>query len=294
MAFDKDKPAAGSSLRSSNPEILANQSALETAANREHEFSTGGTAADQLHHKKGSARCYFQDAAPTTRVDGSAFNAQDNGSLWIDTNSDPDNQFNVLTDYSVPTWTPVSTEIIAVLLAANRIFAGTLKSTGDFTVGNDKVIVTAASGNTAIAGTLDVTGNIDPTTFENTNGGFLDEDDLASDAADKVASQQSIKKYIDDNIGSANYTPSSYVGEESVTLPNGMIMKHGYDGRSGNTTTITFGEAFPNDVVSAQVTLYRTSDGNAYEPVIRSLTTSEMTVYHDASATGYYWCVIGY
>lgn len=55
--------------------------------------------------------------------------------------------------------------------------------------------------NTAIfSGTLDVTGNIDPTTYETTNGGFLDEDDMASDAADKVASQQSVKKYVDDQI----------------------------------------------------------------------------------------------
>ncbi len=48
-----------------------------------------------------------------------------------------------------------------------------------------------------LANTLDVSGNIDPTTYETTNGGFLDEDDLVSDAADKVASQQSIKAYVD-------------------------------------------------------------------------------------------------
>ena len=55
------------------------------------------------------------------------------------------------------------------------------------------------SGTTITAsGTLDVNGNIDPTTYETTNGGFLDEDDMASNANDKVASQQSIKKYVDD------------------------------------------------------------------------------------------------
>ncbi len=53
------------------------------------------------------------------------------------------------------------------------------------------------TGNGTIGGTLDVTGNIDPTTYETTNGGFLDEDAMGSDAADKVASQQSIKAYVD-------------------------------------------------------------------------------------------------
>lgn len=55
----------------------------------------------------------------------------------------------------------------------------------------------AASAAITVGTTLDVTGNIDPTTYEGTNGGFLDEDDMASDAADKVASQQSVKAYVD-------------------------------------------------------------------------------------------------
>ena len=51
----------------------------------------------------------------------------------------------------------------------------------------------------------------------------LDEDDLASDSATGLATQQSIKAYVDDSL-----TPTAYTGGESVTLPNGMIMKHGY------------------------------------------------------------------
>jgi len=48
----------------------------------------------------------------------------------------------------------------------------------------------------AISGDLDVAGSFDPCTFDTTNGGFLDEDDMASDAADKVASQQSINAFV--------------------------------------------------------------------------------------------------
>ena len=42
-AFDKDKPAASTSLRSSNPEMLTNQTALQSAIDQDHEFS--GTSA---------------------------------------------------------------------------------------------------------------------------------------------------------------------------------------------------------------------------------------------------------
>jgi len=46
MAWDKNKPAANRSLRLSNPEMLANQAALEDALSREHTFpGTEGTTA---------------------------------------------------------------------------------------------------------------------------------------------------------------------------------------------------------------------------------------------------------
>jgi len=54
----------------------------------------------------------------------------------------------------------------------------------------------AASNSVTVGGTLDVTGNIDPTNYETTNGGFLDEDDMASDDPNKVVSQQSIRAHI--------------------------------------------------------------------------------------------------
>lgn len=73
------------------------------------------------------------------------------------------------------------------------------------------------NGNRAITGKLDVDGNIDPTTYETTNGGFLDEDDMASDAADKVASQQSIKAYIDAQIAAIGSLFGTWVDGISIT-----------------------------------------------------------------------------
>ena len=179
-AFDKDKPSSSTSLRSSNPEILANWSALETSIGNEHEFSTGG--ANTGDHTQGSARSFSQATAPATQIDGGAFASTDLGSLWVDTD---DNAFYMLTA-TTPTWTPVSTEVIATMLASARVFGSTLGVTGTLT----------ASGAVIVGTTLDVTGNIDPTTYETTNGGFLDEDAMGSDAANKVVSQQSLVAYI--------------------------------------------------------------------------------------------------
>jgi len=109
----------------------------------------------------------------------------------------------------------------------------------------------AYSGTTITASsTLDVAGNIDPTTYETTNGGFLDEDDMASDANDKVASQQSIKKYVDDQI-TAGADPA-YSGGQSHTFNGGLIIKMGQVNVASSTTdtTVTFGTAFPTACIT--------------------------------------------
>ncbi len=185
MAWLKGEPHEGILAPDLNDVIRDNNEALETYLNREHIFSTGGTIANQIMHKQGSARAFFQDTAPATRVDGSAFASTDLGLFWIDTNSTPDNQLNILTA-TTPTWTPVSTEIIAVLLASARVFGSTLGVTGNFAVNTDKFKVTASNGNTLVAGTLDIASTIPISAM-------LDEDNMSSDSATAVSTQQSIK-----------------------------------------------------------------------------------------------------
>ncbi|KKL12652.1 hypothetical protein LCGC14_2533620 [marine sediment metagenome] len=65
----------------------------------------------------GAARIFFQAAAPTVRYDGSAFDASDNGSLWIDSD---DNHIYFLTAFAGPTWTDYETIIEAMLLVMAR------------------------------------------------------------------------------------------------------------------------------------------------------------------------------
>ena len=80
----------------------------------------------------------------------------------------------------------------------------------------------------------------------------LDENDMSSDSATAIATQRSIKAYVD---GAPNFTPSTYAGEESVTLPNGLIMKWGKKNCSGDgNTAVSFGTGFPTACVNVQCT----------------------------------------
>lgn len=177
----------------------------------EVEHTTLGDGNSGGLHKPGSARAFFQDAAPTTNIDGSDFGAGDLGLLWIDSNADPDNQFNILTA-TTPTWTPISTEIIAVLLASNRTFAGTLTVTGIATI--------------------------------------ADKSKNATSAAPDADVQLTNKKYVDDNEAATKYSINPMTGADdstgTITFPNGLIWKWGKDTTEGASTDITFATAFPN------------------------------------------------
>ena len=203
--WDKDKPSSSTSLRSSNPQILANWSALETSFGAFHEFSTGGTNSGENTKVKFNVPIstptnaanklwiYSKDVSGVVEVhildeSGNELQITSGGDLFSSTNL---------------VVTGTSTFNGSITLGAGDDLIGS--ATSDITFNTNKFTVAGATGNTVIAGTcavtgtLDVTGNIDPTTYETTNGGFLDEDNMASDAADKVVSQQSIKKYVDDN-----------------------------------------------------------------------------------------------
>lgn len=284
--------------------------------NKEH--TTLATSSAGGLHKQGSARAFFQDTAPATRVDGTAFDANDLGSLWFDSNSVIDNQFNVLTA-TTPTWTPISTEVIAVFLASNRQFAGNLivdgtttltgavtanggitlgadddligSSTSDITINTDKFTVAGATGNTSVAGTLGVTGIA-------TLG---DASKMATSAAPTADAELANKKYVDDQIddtvGTGTFNPLAYAGEESVTFPNGVIIKMGESAgiATSTTGTITFGTAFPNSISCVSLSR-RLSDNEstAREPRIHSKSTTAFSVYNYSSNTIYVnWIAVG-
>lgn len=228
MAWDKTLPIEGALAPTYNNIMRADKTALEAALNAYMYFLTGGTQTGQP--RQGSARPYFQDTAPTTRLDGDHFDSTDLGTPWIDSNSTIDNQYNILTaadGAGTNTWTPISTEVIAVLLAANRIFAGTLKSTGNFTVGANKVVVTAANGNTAIAGTLGATG------IATLAKGSL----LAASDAPTTDAMIACKKYIDDLIAAEVTARSFGVYTNLDDDENAMLKSHAYLAKQDGVVT---------------------------------------------------------
>ena len=83
---------------------------------------------------------------------------------------------------------------------------------------------------------------------------------------------------------------------ESATFPNGMIMKTGKvaDGTSGGA--VEFATAFPNGIVSIQLTYYDpAAPSNGIAVVIDpAASASGFTYIKSTSADGFYWTAIGY
>ena len=129
---------------------------------------------------------------------------------------------------------------------------------------------------------------------------ILDENDMSSDSATSLATQQSIKAYVDTTAApTVGFTPTSYAGGESVTLPNGLIMKFGIvTGVTTTGTALSFSSAFPNAVISATATGNTTNtitinSNHAGKCAVSNVTTSGMKVWGEPSSSAY-WQAIGH
>jgi len=200
-AWNKDYPSASTSLRASNPLILANFSALETAIGQDHEFSTGGTNAgkhiqvtfdDPLSQAPTSVSAsegvlYLLDVSAKAELhfedeDEHTLQLTSGGNLYSSTN---------FTVAGTSTFTGAVTANGGITLGAGDDLIGS--STSDITFNTNKFTVAGATGNTVIAGTLGVTG---VATLGDTSA-------LATSGAPTADAQIANKKYVDDQISSA-------------------------------------------------------------------------------------------
>lgn len=95
-------------------------------------------------------------------------------------------------------------------------------------------------------------------------------------------------------IGPAAYTPVSMgAATESVTMPNGFIIKMGEESTAATTGVVTFGVAFPNAVYSITATPHSSATGTENVHVY-SVTTAGFTVYHNTNERPTYWVAYGY
>ena len=80
----------------------------------------------------------------------------------------------------------------------------------------------------------------------------ISDDELVGASATTLATSASIKAYVDEN---GSFTPSTYTGGESVTLPNNLIMKFGTQSVAADgTSAVSFATAFPGGITQVQLT----------------------------------------
>lgn len=303
-AWDNDKPADSRTWNLAAGDIRANNDGLEV----------------ELGIDLNEAHPYFQSAAPTKKPDTTTdLDVDDNGRLWTDSD---DNQLYVLTDFSGPTWTLVSattsiTKSDPTFTLQNTDeedsdggrqsrFIGKGEQSGsevttlgftefshDGTSDDEKgkwrvVLNSGSEGNSPTNVPIEYTA--DGKIKVSTSLSVLDEDDLVSDGDKVLATQQSIKKYVDDNIGSANWTPTSYAGEGSVTYPNGMIDKMGLSASitAGATLDITFSDtsaAFPTACSFAYGTYANSTTTKNGICIITILSNTQIRIKNSTNAT---------
>jgi hypothetical protein len=140
-----------------------------------------------------------------------------------------------------------------------------------------------------------VLGNVSGTAAAPAEVAILDEDDMVSNSNTALATQQSIKTYVDATAG--GFTPSTYAGEESVTLPNGLIMKFGSKSVAGDSSAaVSFATAFSTAIVQVQLTIKTSIPLNNDAGLsATSQTVNGFTIQNGASGTETVsWMAIGY
>jgi len=129
---------------------------------------------------------------------------------------------------------------------------------------------------------------------------ILDENDMSSDSDTSLATQQSIKAYANaaplaqmktNNVSGASVASDT----ESITLPNGLIIKTGFASGTGESVTVNFGTAFPNAVISVQLTQVGGTTSSSSNVRVNSISNSSLVMYSNTGSgvTGNYWQVIG-
>jgi len=288
MAWDKTRCEEGILAPDLNNAIRANYEAIEADINREHLFSTGGTAADQIIHRQGSARCFWQATAPAARIDGDGFTSNDNGSVWIDSD---DNKIYILTDYSGPTWTSIESVTIATFLAAARTFAAAVTFDVAAVLSKAPTLTEGIVANDSYLQARNAAddGNVDLIKADGSDVPTLpDGSALATSAAPTADAEIANMKYVVDQI--AAIQDPAYSGGESHTFDGGLIIKRGVATSKTNGATISFAASFPTNCLYVGLT----TDAASYTMGLSAKDADGFTVAISSGTRNFYWMAIGY
>lgn len=168
--------------------------------------------------------------------------------------------------------------VVEIILAAtmwNRLIEGILaehEQDGTHSAGAIDAITEIASGLKTGIDTKLVTGTPGTNGYVSTWNGdgdlvdgyqVLDEDNMASDSATAIPTQQSTKAYVDTEvaaIGSGIPDSVAYQANTTNSTKNDVIVKMGWGFVTGTGSTIrdnkaiSFASAFPNEILSVQIT----------------------------------------
>jgi len=90
---------------------------------------------------------------------------------------------------------------------------------------------------------------------------------MSNASASTLATDASIKQYVDTAVGSPDaFDPATYIGGETTTLPNGLIMKFGavFIGGNSGSKNISFAPAFTDSCISVVYSSEVASLGTSY------------------------------
>jgi hypothetical protein len=142
---------------------------------------------------------------------------------------------------------------------------------------------------------LTVLGNTSGATSAPQEVDIIDDDTMATATDESLATSESIKAYVD---SVATFDPNPYAGDESVTFPNGLIMKWGKSAPIpiDSSDTINLTTAFPTAVLNIQLTKnagqQNTGGG---ELTVDSIFTDSFVIRNGLDVTGpVFWFAIGY
>lgn len=180
----------------------------------------------------------------------------------------------------------------ATFNASDAVDGSTMTLVGGAMAVRDDGIVTAKilNGNVTKAkienvANMKVLGNTSGSATAPQEVAILDEDNMSTDSATSLATQQSIKAYVDAS-STDGFTPTATASDtKSVTLPNGLIMKFGRVVAGGGTTTTInfsdFGGNFTNDIFSVVLTAERSGGETNQARLNAAPTTSSFVINND-------------
>jgi len=276
MVWDKTQPQESDAINTGPADIQANNAAIETALDKDHDFTTGGTQTG-----KHNMVSLIEAADIGTGAEGlPILGAQTaDGKAELVFTDEDDNDVQLTSGGSIPS---ASTDMLDEddLASDSATQTASQQSIKAFIVSGTATMaaktLTSPVLNTGVSGTA-----------------VLDEDDMASDSATKLATQQSIKAYIDALIA-ALMTPESYAGNESITFPNGLILKQGTATVDTTPVDATFAEAFPTACTNAWCT---STSATPSEPVaVTAKATTKLTLDRNGGAGSQTvnWFAMGY